>query len=364
MLFSLWVVFVWAMNAVSVMGSNVETSWIETLDPHGNMKYSELIDNLKFIMEDQHLYVRADDDDDLLSTESNPTLNNILVNVYESGLIVDVLYEISQSDAQINNLVGAIGGLASGENSSFQFDQLNISINTDDLLDTIMDSGLITTVFSGLLMNDTRRETLGDLVGYFLVHNIWVGKLLNELGAGKDLTVKLIADTIRYTPNLNPKYNSSISQDKQATFSFNSRDDIDDLFNSVLKANEGSAADFLSNLINGVLSSSLFSTSLGAIVNGLNDTGIVAPLVMDVLQNDTIVSMFPKLVSGLYDEGIFDGIDTNKYFQYAKKEGILSNFLEDVLTSPTWEPPLALVLKQLEDNGVFKDIEDGLFGPN
>merc|ERR1719262_759622 len=56
-------------------------------------------------MEDQHLYVRADDDDDLLSTESNPTLNNILVNVYESGLIVDVLYEISQSDAQINNLV-------------------------------------------------------------------------------------------------------------------------------------------------------------------------------------------------------------------------------------------------------------------
>lgn len=347
------------LGIVATMASASEfSSFIDTLDPLGNMKYEQLLESLKFI-EDQSLYVRDDGE----GSNSSTTLVNILINVYESGIITDLLYEIAQSDTQINNLVNMLAGIVNGNFSSpdsVEIFNLNISINTDDLYNTVLDSGLIPSIAGGLLINETNRNTLADLVGYFLTHEIWVAKLLNELGGGSELSVKVIADTIKNTPNLNPKYNSSIPENKQAIFNF---DLLDDLL-SQSKANEGSASDFFNNLINGVLSSSLFSTSLTTILNSLNESGIAVPLVMDILTNDTIVSMFPTLVSGLYDKGVFDGLDLNYYYVYAKENALLTDGLQWLLTSPKWEPPLAKLLKRMDDNGVFKDIEDGLFGPN
>lgn len=359
----LGIFLIWVSFITTVMGSlGPSSDWIDALDPHGNMKYEQLIDNLKFISE-QSLFVRDDED-----SKSSKTLNNLLTSVYDSGVITDVLYEIAQSNQQINNLVDAAAALLTKGpeegNQTVQLFNLNISIDFDNLLDTVMDSGIISSTAEGLLMNDTNRETLGNLTGYFLPSHVWVGKLLNELGAGHDLTIDFIVHLIRTTPNKNPKFNSSIPQEKQAVFDLNSRDLLDDLNDLVTKANEGSASEFFSNLINGVLSSSLFSTSLSTVLNSLNDTGIVAPLAMDILTNDTIVGMFPKLGTGLYNKGALDGIDLNHYYSYAKKNQILSDFLQNILTSPKWEPPLALLLKQMDDAGVYKEVEDALFGPN
>lgn len=321
----------------------VSCEWVDVLDPQGNMRYEQLIDSYKFI-----------NDKTIWKRDENSTLDALVVNLYNSGLITDVLYEISSDDTQISTLVNLTTNLLNGE--TVNFDNFDISLNFTAIMDAVLESKLIQSAATYLLMNDTNNKILADTLGGQLVRNVWVGQILNNLGAGQDLTIDMLANTIKNTPNLNPKYNSSAS--KQIVLNLRDAillDERDD--------NNGSASEFLNNLVNGVLQSSLVSTSLNSVVNSISRTGIAGPLIMDVLQNTTITSMIPKLVVGLYNNGVLN-FDTNKYYQDAKKTGILSDGLQWLLTNPTWEPPLARLLHRMENNGVYKDLEDGLFGPN
>lgn len=340
--------------------------WIQKIDPHGNLKYQQLVDSLDF-MTDTTVFKREEDD----------TLNSLVLAVYDSGILTDTLYEIASDDTQINTLINLTSSLLKGDSalSSIDFGGLNISINTTDLLGQVMDSGIIASTASYLLINETNRDYLADFTGGLLGKNVWVAKLLNELGAGKDLTIDLIADLIKNTPNLNPKYNSSAPEANEKVVNTFKRDDLEwldevfkatdlsDFLDIVLKDNEGSAQQFFGNLINGIFESSFFSTTLTSVLNSVNDTGIAGPLIMEIAQNSTILSMFPKLAAGLYNNGALN-IDLNKYYEQAKREAILSDALQSLLTNPTWEPPVGKLLMRMENNGVFKDIQVALYGPD
>lgn len=339
--------------------------WLDNIDPRGNLKYQQLVDSLEFMI-----------DTTIFKRDESDTLDSLLIAVSDSGIILDTLYEIASDDTQINTLINLTSSLLKGDSalSSIDLGGLNISINTTNLLGQVMDSGIIDSTASYLLMNETNRNYLADFSGELLARNVWVGKLLNELGDGQDLTLDLIVDTIKYTPNLNPKYNSSAPKADEKVIETFKRDDLDwldevfkaedlsGLLDFVLKDNEGSAQQFFGNLINGIIQSNFFSTTLSSVLNAVNDTGIAGPLIMDIAHNDTILSMFPKLAVGLYNNGAIN-IDLNKYYQQAKREGILSDALQSLLTNPTWEPPVAQLLMRMENNGVFKDIQVALYGP-
>ncbi|EGV62247.1 hypothetical protein PSN45_000970 [Yamadazyma tenuis] len=334
-------------------------SWVDTLDPQGNLRYEQLVNDLQYIT-DETIFGR-----DEVSTS---TLDALLISVNNSGIIVDTLYEIASNDDEINSLINVTAGLLNGNTTldSLPFLQnINISINTSQILDQVMSSGLIQSTAGCLLLDSSNRQILANITGELLRSHTWVGQLLNNLGAGKPLTVNMIADTIQHTPNLNPKYNSSAAtaNNKQQVLSFDTREVVDDML-SARGDYDGSAEQFLNNIINGVLQSQVFSTSLVSILQSLNNTQILCSTAMEVMQNSTILSMFPKLVGGLYEAGAFNNIDTNYYFQYAKKHAILSDYLQFFLTSPTWEPAIAALLLQMEQNGVFQDIQTGLYGPN
>lgn len=329
--------------------SSCACTWLDELDPQGNVRYEKLIDNLKFIT-----------DEEIFKRDEQSQISSILDTVYDSGLISDTLYEIAIDDEQIENLAAVLSSVLAGNSTLSELgllDGLNISIDVDQLLNQTLESGLIQSTAGGLLLDEGNRILLANLTGRFLQRNVWVGQILNNLGAGQDLTVEMLANTIQNTPNLNPRYNSSVENRQQV---FSTRD----FWDSVLKANEGSAQDFLNNLINGIIQSQTVSYGIDSVLAGLNESQIVVPLALDLLQNNTILSMIPKLVGQMYDRGAFDRLDLNPYYQDAKRHGILSDSIQWLLTNPKWEPPVALLLLQMEQNGVFKDIEDGLYGPN
>lgn len=317
--------------------------WLDTLEVYDNLDYQQLVDNLEYIT-----------DSTIFKRDQNSTLDAIISSVGNSGIVTDLLSEIASSDAQINTLVNLTTALLKG--ASVDLQGFNISLNVSSLLQQVLASQLIQLTAGYLLLNNTNNDILANRTGYFLSHYIYVGHILNNLGAGQPLSVQMIADTVKNSKNLNPRTNgSSSTPSKQAIFGIelNSRQDT-----------SGSAQAFLSNLINGVISSQLVSSNLQAILYSLNRTQVVGPIAMEIIQNDTILSMFPKLIGGLYNNGALDNIDLNKYFQEAKRTSLLSNGLQLLLDSPTWDPAVGRLLHTMESNGVFKDIEDGLYGPN
>lgn len=49
-------------------------------------------------------------------------------------------------------------------------------------------------------------------------------------------------------------------------------------------------------------------------------------------------------------------------FKMQKKKNILSDGAQTVLTDPTYSPALAKLFQQMENNGVFADIQKNLYG--
>ena len=127
---------------------------------------------------------------------------------------------------------------------------------------------------------------------------------------------------------------------------------------------EGSLSQFLNNAINTVVNSQLVSSSINDIVVALNQSGIITPIVLQVLQNDNLSSLVNPIVKTLYEHGAFNNLPLNYYFIYAKERNILSDGLQFVLTDPHYAPPIARLLKRMEDIGTFQYLQDNMYGPH
>lgn len=274
-------------------------------------------------------------------------LEQILIKVNESGIIMDVLNEIAGSKAEQNTLVNLTTDMI--KNGGGSFDGFQIDLNKTNILDAVKKSGIINSTLDGLLLNDQNREILGDRTGHVLSKYAYVSKILSDLGNGQKLTVDYIADTVKHFKTKNPKY-QYMNEGKQVILG--------------ARADEysGSAQTFFNNLINTVVSSDLVAGSAEDFLIALNRTGIAVSIAMQVVETPKIAEMGTYIIGQLYANGVFDNLDTNKYFQEAKKKNILSDGLQMVLTDPTYSPALAKIFKQMEDNGVFADIQKNLYG--
>ncbi|CUM46542.1 uncharacterized protein AC631_03774 [Debaryomyces fabryi] len=274
-------------------------------------------------------------------------LEQILLKVNESGIIMDVLNEIAGSKAEQNTLVNMTTDMI--KNGGGSFDGIQIEFNKTNILNAVKSSGIINSTLDGLLLNDQNREILADRTGHVLSKYAYVSKILADIGNGQEPTVEYIANTVKHYKTKNPKY-QYMNEGKQIILGARADD------------YSGSAQTFLNNLINTVVSSDLVSGSAEDFLIALNRTGIAVSIAMQVVETPKITEMGTYIIGQLYANGVFDNLDTNKYFQEAKKKNILSDSLQKVLTDPTYSPALAKIFKQMEDNGVFVDIQKNLYG--
>lgn len=275
------------------------------------------------------------------------TFEGIIQSVNDSGVIFDVLHEIAGSDEQIDNLANTITTLV--QNGSTMVDGVNITLNYTNIWNSIKKSGLVESLLNGLLLDPENRLYVARASGGLLRRDIWISKIIYDLGNGQKLTVKYLADTIRNFKSKAPELTKSNSTDPLVY----KRDD--DKYS-------GSAQQFFNNLIGAVINSELVGGSLENFLIALNRTGVALSVTLKVLGDGQTLSMSRKLVSKLYDNGLFDNIDLDKYYSDLKKGNKLSNAVQVVLTNPTYSPGVAKILQQMENDGVFYVVQHGLHG--
>ncbi|CAK9438139.1 uncharacterized protein LODBEIA_P24370 [Lodderomyces beijingensis] len=318
---------------------------------------------------------------------------NILHQVQDSGIIPTVLTEISSNPDQIQTLANWLqsllqttGGASIAELSDLfgATSGINIDLYIDDITSAIYQSGVIESTANGLLANQTNNQFLADFVGGILgsPNCVWVGWLIFDLGDGKDLSINRLANLIvnstskantnssnmsdiKIEPGL-PLPNTGYNYEVEIDLTGRSRLIQESLHKRADGNNSypGSMNEFFSNAINSIVNSQLVSTNLNDILAALNQSGIVAPLVVDVLSIPTLSNLTNSLVSVLYNNGAFDGIDLDSYYEFAKQQNYLSDFLQYVLTDNHWAPLLARLFRRVEDRGDYQRLQDNMYGPH
>ncbi|KAI5953717.1 hypothetical protein KGF54_003089 [Candida jiufengensis] len=318
----------------------------------------------------------------------------IFQQVGASELIPDLLESIANDSNQVNNLVGYLNYIlnsSSSNNGTLNLSQLNINLNISEIMNDIMNSGIIQSTLDGLLVkNETNNEKLADFVGSILSspEYCWIGWLLYGLGDGHALTVPWIADLIVNTtskantndtnrseinvPPLPPLVNTTDNGTNRDIIINHNNDIYIDLRSKHKKRADnntdqyqGSFNTFLNNAINTIVNSNLVKSNINDIIIALNNSGIITPLVMEIISKPGLSNLTNPIVKSLYDSGLLNRyVNLNFWFIYAKERHILADFLQYVLTDPYYSPPIARLLRRMESTGTFQYLQDNMYGPH
>lgn len=375
------------------------------------LQYDDILDEISSLGD----YPDASTDDSIEKRDDgNLTYNQAAVDQYthlfqtieQSGLIPNLLEEISNNQTQIDNLVSYLELLLSGdmssENSTISLNGISINLNMTQIMNAVQESGIIPSTYDQLLGNKENNKKLADFAGGALSspNNVWIGWLLTDLGQGQALTVPFLADLIMNTTSkantndtnrsdINVKETPPLAEDvgldpQGVNNDGTTRDavyiNLDEQEASRVKRMEeyllskrasdvddkysGSLSQFLNNAINTVVNSQLVSSSINDIIVALNQSGIITPIVLQVIENDNLSKLINPIVKTLYENGAFNNLPLNYYFIYAKERNILSDGLQFVLTDPHYAPPIARLLKRMEDIGTFQYLQDNMYGPH
>ncbi|KAK6460926.1 hypothetical protein DFJ63DRAFT_314723 [Scheffersomyces coipomensis] len=301
-----------------------------------------------FVRDNQEVFQKRD------GSSTVATISQILQTVNNSGIILDILNEVASTPNATAIISGFIVQLL--KSSSGVIQGFNVTVNFTNILNAVNQSQLVQSVAGGLLINDANRNKLASIVGPGLGNSPWVGYLLLGLGNGHDLTIDYIAQLIQTTPNKNNGSVANAGSSKSVLFGFEKRDNATDQY-------AGSLQSFLNNLAQQVLNSAIVGNSLSDILIAVNQSGIVVPLVLDILQDTAVVKMVISIVGDLYSSGVFENVDINYYYRLAQKQNYLSNGLEFLVSNPTWSPPIGKLLEYLEATGVYQNLQYAMYGP-
>lgn len=280
-------------------------------------------------------------------------IEQIIHQVNDTGIITTVLDGLAASNSLQETIVNAAAGFI--RNGSNPLAGYNISLNVSDVIQKVNHSGLIQLTLNDLVVNDNNRNYLADRAGEFLSKEIWVSVILRDIGNGHKLSAKWIADTARNFKPYRRDQNKKQTVLKATSDTSSSSSSGDDQY-------AGSAQKFFNNFINAALDSDLVNESLDDILKALNNTGIISSVVLQVLHDDAILQMAGNIILKLYDTGALDDVNLQYYFETAKKKGYMSKGVTKVFTDPTYSPYVAKLFQRMDSDGVFKNIQYGLYG--
>lgn len=279
--------------------------------------------------------------------------------VLSSNIVFRVLDEVASLEKQMNNLgdrlINALDKNPSKQPSLLDLSSLNIS----KVIRGIVSSGLIELTLTGLLINDTNRDFVAEDLGRKFVEKTWITMLISDASQGGTLTWDYLyrvvtetqnkANTSDVIRNSNPREN-----DKGPTLS--ARSDITET--------NGLALEFFRHFSLQLVALQLTADGALNFATALNNSGITAPLCVKLLDSTSLVTIVSHLSSQVYHLGVLHQYDIGTFHTNVRDLGMIADFFQVALTHEVYEPQLRKLFYYWHTHGVYKGIQEGLYGPH
>lgn len=286
------------------------------------------------------------------------TIEGILKAVNNSGVIWTLLDSVADDPSHIEYIGNLTSSFLKNYNITLNIADLLLessslteNLNITGLLSAVENSGLITSLLDGILLDENFRPRLVDLIDRLVLSQ---KNVLLYIFAGVLSKCDLMADGELVNVLL-----------KRAT----SNDD----------SYSGSLGSFLNNAASTVLSSSLVSNAAADVLNALNDTGFLVYATKRFLSSDSYINMTVALVNDIVSSSSVT-IDTSGLNITELISGTLGNPKEiaalvgSLLSGDSsqtsqlsnylgrYSGALSQILQDLEKKGLFAELNSYIFG--
>lgn len=286
------------------------------------------------------------------------TIEGILKAVNNSGVIWTLLDSVADDPSRIEYIGNLTSSFLKNYNITLNIADLLLessslteNLNITGLLSAVENSGLITSLLDGILLDENFRPRLVDLIDRLVLSQ---KNVLLYIFAGVLSKRDLMADGELVNVLL-----------KRAT----SNDD----------SYSGSLGSFLNNAASTVLSSSLVSNAAADVLNALNDTGFLVYATKRFLSSDSYINMTVALVNDIVSSSSVT-IDTSGLNITELISGTLGNpkkiaaLVGSLLSGDSsqtsqlsnylgrYSGALSQILQDLEKKGLFAELNSYIFG--
>ncbi|KAK6460927.1 hypothetical protein DFJ63DRAFT_211640 [Scheffersomyces coipomensis] len=281
------------------------------------------------------------------------TVESILNLVNNSGIIWTVLDEVAGHPERIQFLANLTGNLLSYVNvSSLNFGSL-LSVATDvnatGLIKAVEQSGLISSLLDGILLDDSFRPVLVNII-YRVVKS-------------QENTLLFIIDGVFQKRDLNAL---EISDEEFAALVKRASDDY-----------AGTLLDFAGNIASKVLSSNLFVNLTGEVLDALNETQFLTYTVKRFLADEAYQNMTALLIKDIISSGdikiSLSSLNITALVSAAVSKpqlvatfigGLLSGNVPSSVTSSLGKYAGAVkqIILDLQNTGLFQQLNSYIFG--
>lgn len=295
----------------------------------------ELVNEVRELFEERFLPDDLDNMKGVLEKRADFSLDGILDLLNSSGIIWSVLdliaYNPDRIEVLANFTAGLVGNLNMSSLSSLTLG-LNLDLNYSLIYNSVMDSGVVTSLLDGILLDEDYRPVLVNLTSRVLEGN-------------KNLFNYLVKDIFK----------------KLKRGLFDKRDTA------------GTLETFVGNIISSALSSSLVGDIAGEVLVALNDTQFLTYTVKHFLANEGYQNMTGQLVLDIIATGdvkinsqainitkIADSLLSNPTVVVS----LVSNLLSGNVKLPAlgkYTSAIGAIVTEVEDNGVFEDLNNYVF---
>lgn len=290
---------------------------------------------LEDLMEETGLQEYFEDfyENDGIQKRDERSIEKILLLVNRSGIIWEALDAVAGHPSRIKFLANQTAKLLNSSGGSLDLTKLtkmDSGLNTTDLLDIVKDSGLLTSILDGILLDDDYRPVLTRLIERVVKPNIYIiSYLIHDVFQKRSL-------------------------EKRADYS-------------------GSLQTFAENTLSTVLGSKIFRNTLADIVNALNDTGVAVYTVKRFIADESYQNMTADLVKDIYDTGaikLSGSLNITAIVGTAvSNPKAVTNLIAKVLsgdlnfgsTLGKYSGAVKKIIKDLENDGLFEELNSQVF---
>lgn len=321
---------------------------VVTAVPNTQFEITSLVNHEGYLIAQDFLF-----GDEIIMKRDEGTVASIITKINDTGIIWSALDLVANNLPVIENVLNqTIGGLSS-INSSFQlnlnFSIISQAIDVPAIIEEVINSGLVTSVLNGVLLDEDFRPTLVDLIYRIVISN---------------------EDGIKYLLD-NTLAKRQISESELIVL----KRQIEELQLSELvkRATTGSFGNLVSNVIAGVLKSNLVTNIANETLHALNDTGVGVYVVKRFLSTEKYVNMTGALIeevgSHINFTSLLSLINITQLITAAgasiNTDNLISLLLGDIsgFTSSLGKYASAVgdIISDLEQKGLFVELNNLIF---
>ncbi|KAL6453465.1 PGA45 Predicted GPI-anchored protein 45 [Candida maltosa Xu316] len=319
----------------------IDTFVESSLPEHSQAMFYELID----VFNSNSDLSKRDD-------QTEQTIESLLNAVNSSGIIWEVLDAVADSPSRIEYLSNLTTSLLKGRNITIkpadllsESSDLTKNLNISGILAAVENSGLVTSLLDGLLLDTNFRPHLVDLIDRIVLSQ-------------KNVLLYIFAVYLS-------KRDSEFAET--------------DLFELMKRADNqyaGSLGTFATNAIGSIVSSPLVANIAADVLNALNDTGFAVYFVQRFISTESYINMTGTLLSDIISS-VSINIDTTGFNASSLVTGALgdpkaiASFVGSLLSGDTsqlqgyvgkYAGAIGDILQDLEKKGLFAELNSYIFG--